>query len=212
MRAIVPLAFVVLVASAGFARADALNCAQEIVFTNGWTESGLRAVRAACASPGTEDGKGIRLRRTESPDMPELRPQPPAAVATACPRDIADRLKEPTPPGRLDVAFTFSYGAKVDAVPPAAMASLTAFRKHLQEFYPGGRIDIVGHADRSGSDDLNDALSFRRAQNAIRIIADGDAELERHLNAIGSGSRELRPGIGPCDRAQRRIEARIPLQ
>ena len=213
---------IVVIAAVGSAHAQSgpqggtkIDCSKEIVFNNGWTLEGLRAVREACAHPaGATDGKGIRrINPIPVETVPAIRSVParPIVAPGGCPGRMEGRTKEPTPAGRHDVAFTFKFGANVDTVPPVAMNSLIVFRKYLSEYFPNGTIDIVGHADASGNDDMNDALSQRRAENAVKVIADGDPELGRRLRAVGGGARELRPDVAPCDESQRRIEARIPL-
>ena len=54
---------------------------------------------------------------------------------------------------------------------------------------PGGEILVVGHTDRVGSRDANDALSLQRAQTIVTLLkASGFSE--DLLSAIGRGERE----------------------
>lgn len=53
----------------------------------------------------------------------------------------------------------------------------------------GGEIVIVGHTDRQGAADANDALSLRRA-NAIRDILTGKGFKPELVDAVGRGERE----------------------
>jgi len=54
---------------------------------------------------------------------------------------------------------------------------------------PGGEILVVGHTDRVGSRDANDALSLQRAQAIVNLLkASGFSE--DLLSAIGRGERE----------------------
>ena len=53
----------------------------------------------------------------------------------------------------------------------------------------GGEIVIIGHTDRQGAADANDALSLRRA-NAIRDILTGKGFKPELVDAVGRGERE----------------------
>lgn len=70
---------------------------------------------------------------------------------------------------------------------------------------PGAEIQISGHTDRSGSEDVNIALSTRRAQAVrqalIRRGIPGEA-----LQVTGEGSARPVEGLEPTDPANRRIE------
>ena len=53
----------------------------------------------------------------------------------------------------------------------------------------GGEIVVVGHTDRQGAADANDALSLRRA-NAIRDLLIGKGFRPELVEAVGRGERE----------------------
>ena len=93
------------------------------------------------------------------------------------------RLQPPTPqkftlrfqPGTSDL--TPESAGELDAIIAAARARA------------GGEIVIVGHTDRQGAADANDALSLRRA-NAIRDILTGKGFKAELVDAVGRGERE----------------------
>lgn len=61
---------------------------------------------------------------------------------------------------------------------------------------PGGEIVIIGHTDRVGSAETNDALSLRRAQ-ATRELLIGRGFDARRIQAVGRGERE--PAVATAD-------------
>jgi OOP family OmpA-OmpF porin len=77
-------------------------------------------------------------------------------------------------------------------------------------------IDVVGHADRSGSDAQNRALSLRRAQAVKSYLVSKGIAVER-VQAEGRGAREPkkecanadRPQLIACLQANRRVEVKV---
>lgn len=73
-------------------------------------------------------------------------------------------------------------------------------------------MDVVGHTSRSGSEELNDALSLRRAAYVKQRLASEAAELASKTRAVGKGFRENIVGSGTdntVDALDRRVEFKI---
>ena len=73
-------------------------------------------------------------------------------------------------------------------------------------------MDVVGHTSRSGSEELNDALSLRRAAYVKQRLASEAAELGGKTRAVGKGFRENIVGSGTdntVDALDRRVEFKI---
>jgi hypothetical protein len=73
-------------------------------------------------------------------------------------------------------------------------------------------MDVVGHTSRSGSEDLNEALSLRRAAHVKQRLVNESAELASRTRAVGKGFRENIVGSGTdntIDALDRRVEFKI---
>jgi outer membrane protein OmpA-like peptidoglycan-associated protein len=73
-------------------------------------------------------------------------------------------------------------------------------------------MDVVGHTSRSGSEELNDALSLRRAAYVRQRLASEAADLSNKTRAVGKGFRENIVGSGTdntVDALDRRVEFKI---
>ncbi len=87
-----------------------------------------------------------------------------------------------------ELRFTLNFmegGAKLTAESEAQLAVVLARAGERA----GGEILVIGHTDRSGTDDANDALSLRRAAaiKALLVARNFKPEL---IEAIGRGERE----------------------
>lgn len=116
-------------------------------------------------------------------------------------------------PDRVTVrlyGLTFPSGSA--EIEPGNFAILTKLERVVREF-PEGRIAIEGHTDSVGNDDVNQALSQRRAIAVREWLLQSVALSADRVTAIGRG--ESRP-IAPNDTAagrerNRRIEVVIDL-
>ena len=73
-------------------------------------------------------------------------------------------------------------------------------------------MEVVGHTSRSGSEELNDALSLRRAAYVKQRLASEATELGGKTKAVGKGFRENIVGSGSdntVDALDRRVEFKI---
>ena len=118
-------------------------------------------------------------------ERPRRAPPPPPPVATEELMLLIDEAAG-TRPRELLVPVLFGFDSS--EVVPCSLPSLYALRDHLEEHPEIRLLEIEGHADGSGSDEYNDALSLRRAE-AIRdwLVAHG-VEPER-LRTSAQGER-----------------------
>lgn len=93
------------------------------------------------------------------------------------------RLHPPTPQ-----RFTLRFQPGTSDLTPESAGELDAIIASARA-RAGGEIVVVGHTDRQGAADANDALSLRRA-NAIRDVLTGKGFKPELVEAVGRGERE----------------------
>lgn len=91
---------------------------------------------------------------------------------------------QPPPPQR----FTLNFQPGTSDLTPESMSGLDAILAAARA-RNGGEIVIVGHTDRQGAADANDALSLRRA-NAIRDVLVSRGFKTELIDPVGRGERE----------------------
>lgn len=115
----------------------------------------------------------------------------------------AGLLGDLPPPAR---SFTLYFDEGEVDLSLQSLGDLTALRAEIAK-RPGVEVEVTGHTDTVGSDDDNDALSLKRAEEvrALLVAAGLDATM---LTATGRGERELRePTTDGVDNARnRRVE------
>jgi len=92
---------------------------------------------------------------------------------------------QPGPPQQ----FILYFPSGTADLPPelnAELADILSIAAHR----PGGEIIVIGHTDRVGSLESNDALSLRRAQ-AVRDLIIQRGFDPKMIQAVGRGEREL---------------------
>ena len=119
------------------------------------------------------------------------------------------------------------FGAALSAMPPPPKSFVVYFQSGSDDFTeeskstlgqmleemkqrPSPEITVIGHTDRVGSDDDNDALSLQRAQKVREMLLGMGVDPE-HVNAAGRGSREpLVPTEAGVDEPRnRRVEVSV---
>ncbi|MDZ4727150.1 MAG: OmpA family protein [Leptospira sp.] len=75
--------------------------------------------------------------------------------------------------------------------------------------YPETKINIAGHANKTGAEDVNLRLSQSRAESAKGAILDSGIESKRISEVKGYGSSVPAKGLKPEDGANRRVEVEI---
>lgn len=130
--------------------------------------------------------------------------------------------------GKIDAATVGRrYGSVIEATPVAAKSFVVYFLSGGNELVkeaagqlaaivtelagiPAGEVIVIGHTDRVGTVEANDALSLRRAQMVReRLIAAGVAA--ESVAAVGRGERE--PAVDTADEVaeprNRRVEIKL---
>ncbi|XDD41399.1 OmpA family protein [Leptospira sp. WS60.C2] len=75
--------------------------------------------------------------------------------------------------------------------------------------YPETKINITGHANRTGSEEVNIRLSRERAATAKNAIIENGVDGKRIVSAAGLGSSDPIKGVDPKNEANRRVEVVI---
>jgi OOP family OmpA-OmpF porin len=90
------------------------------------------------------------------------------------------------PPGVQRFVLQFEPGTAT--LTPESQAQLPGILAQARAL-PGGELVVVGHTDRTGSPQANDALSLQRAQ-AVRNLLIGQGFQPELIEAVGRGERE----------------------
>ena len=90
------------------------------------------------------------------------------------------------PPGARPFLLYFESGGT--QFTPESQAALDAVLEQARQ-RPGGEIVVIGHTDRVGTTEANDALSLQRAQ-AVRQLVIGRGFDGARVDAVGRGERE----------------------
>lgn len=111
------------------------------------------------------------------------------------------------PPRPRKFLLYFESGA--DKLTAESEALLGTILRDLDQF-PAGELVVVGHTDRTGSDESNDELSLRRA-NVVRDILVAKGTAGERVQAVGRGEREplVPTADGVAEPRNRRVEIRV---
>jgi outer membrane protein OmpA-like peptidoglycan-associated protein len=92
---------------------------------------------------------------------------------------------------------------------PQSRAALKDVRQKIKSF-PAAQVSVIGHADRVGSIEANDALSLRRA-SAIRDLLVEIGIPRETIEIVGRGEREplVQTANGVADERNRRVEIKL---
>lgn len=101
---------------------------------------------------------------------------------------------QPAAPQRYELLFMHG-GAELT---PESQAELSDVLTRATE-RPGGEIIVIGHTDRLGSLESNDALSLQRAQVVRQLLIERGFDPER-VHAVGRGERE--PAVPTADEVE----------
>lgn len=110
---------------------------------------------------------------------------------------------------RKSMAFTLHFVLANQTLTPESSAKLDQVLAEVAN-WEAAEIDVVGHTDRMGTPENNDALSLKRAEHVRRLLIDKGAKPEA-VTAIGMGEREpvVETADGEAEAANRRVEVII---
>ena len=119
------------------------------------------------------------------------------------------------------------FGAALAAAPPAPVSFVVYFLTGSDEFTdeskisvsrlleemgrrPSPEITVIGHTDRVGTDQANDALSLQRAQRVREMLVQRGVAAER-ISVAGRGERDLLVATadGVAEARNRRVEVSV---
>jgi OmpA-OmpF porin, OOP family len=112
------------------------------------------------------------------------------------------------PPAPVSFTVFFEFGSAVD-IAPVFQPTMDKIKAALGS-YPAAEITVIGHTDRVGSLESNDALSLQRAQTVRDLILQAGIQ-PTTLEVAGRGEREpLVPTADDVPEAQnRRVEINL---
>jgi outer membrane protein OmpA-like peptidoglycan-associated protein len=112
------------------------------------------------------------------------------------------------PPAPVSFTVFFEFGSAVDLA-PVFQPTLEKLRAAMGS-YPAAEVTVIGHTDRVGSIESNDALSLQRAQTVRDLILQSGIQ-PITLEVAGRGEREpLVPTADDVPEAQnRRVEINL---
>ena len=84
--------------------------------------------------------------------------------------------------------FTLYFQPGGAQLTPESSAELAEVLAHATE-RPGGEVVVIGHTDRVGAAEANDALSLQRAQAVRQLVVERGFEPAR-VEAVGRGERQ----------------------
>lgn len=113
-----------------------------------------------------------------------------------------------TPSAPRSFTVTFESGS-ADTLTPASIDQLAEIREYLQSL-PAAEIMVIGHTDRVGRLEDNDALSRQRAESVRRMILSAGIDAAEII-ATGRGEREplVATADGVAEARNRRVEIRV---
>ena len=176
----------------------------------------LCALLAACAQPGAPSRDNVVL-------LPEKDGRSTAVIVNNGGKQVTlDQPYAGARTGAADVQGTF--GAALAAQPPRPVSFQLYFvegsdafteetRRTVEQIFaeiarrPAPEIAVVGHTDRVGTDQSNDALSLRRAELVRRELM-GRGVAAENIQSSGRGEREplVPTADGVSEPRNRRVE------
>jgi OmpA-OmpF porin, OOP family len=110
---------------------------------------------------------------------------------------------------RKSLAFTLHFDLANQSVTDESAAKLDQVLAELAS-WEAAEVEVVGHTDRVGSDERNQALSLRRAEHVRQLLIERGAD-PAAVRAVGMGERQpvVPTDDGVEQAANRRVEVTI---
>jgi outer membrane protein OmpA-like peptidoglycan-associated protein len=106
-------------------------------------------------------------------------------------------------------SYTLYFNTGTTDLTPQSKASLNDVRQKIKGF-PAAQVTVVGHTDRVGAPESNDALSLKRAA-AVRDMLIQIGIPRDAIEAVGRGEREplVQTPDGKAEERNRRVEIKL---
>ena len=104
--------------------------------------------------------------------------------------------------------FTLFFPTNDSRISPAQMPILSSIRDQLLARGEGAQIEVVGFTDSVGSDEDNDALSARRAEEVAQQLRDYGFPVGAR-DAVGRGEDDARRALG--DNAENAVYRKVEV-
>lgn len=140
------------------------------------------AIRPSGATGGEAVVREANMRATLG-GRPSIRPLGAKGLK---PNEAALLASLPPPAKR----FTLYFREGTTDITPQSVPLLDAIRAEVAR-RPGAEVQVTGHTDTVGSDSDNDALSRRRAEEILDLLA-SRGFARTMMSAVGRGERELK--------------------
>ena len=107
------------------------------------------------------------------------------------------------------MSITLYFNTRSTELAPRSKADLAEVREKIKAF-PAGEVVVIGHADRVGTTEANDALSLKRAA-AIRDMLVQLGMAREIIEVVGRGEREplIHTADGVSEERNRRVEIKL---
>jgi outer membrane protein OmpA-like peptidoglycan-associated protein len=105
--------------------------------------------------------------------------------------------------------YTLYFTTATTELTAQSRQSLNEVRQKIKGF-PAAQVSVIGHTDRVGSDESNDALSLKRAA-AIRDLLVQIGIARQAIEIVGRGEREpvVQTADGVAEERNRRVEIKL---
>jgi outer membrane protein OmpA-like peptidoglycan-associated protein len=105
--------------------------------------------------------------------------------------------------------YTLFFNSGTTDLTPQSRSSVNEVTKKIKAF-PAAQVTVIGHTDRQASDELNDALSLKRAA-AIRDLLLQVGIPRQAIEIVGRGEREplVPTADGVSEERNRRVEIKL---
>lgn len=158
----------------------------------------------------SEPAPKVEKAEPQTPAPPPAPTPMPTPSVTAAPSPSAAPVAssaEPKPQGPCAPKVTVQFGYAEVAPSPNAPAKLATFAKFLID-HPDVTLAVNGHADSTGSDDGNIALSHKRARAVAKILEDAGVAKSR-MTVRGYGAFQPLEGSDEAAPDNRRVLLRV---
>jgi outer membrane protein OmpA-like peptidoglycan-associated protein len=105
--------------------------------------------------------------------------------------------------------YTLYFVSATTELTPQSRSALTEVTRKIRDF-PAAQVTVIGHTDRQGSTELNDALSLKRAA-AVRDLLLQIGIARDAIEIVGRGEREpvVQTADGVIEERNRRVEIKL---